>query len=305
MSDARGGTPRPDDPALPGDASRAGGPPVPGEPPRLELAAGSARLVVDLAEGGRLASLAVEGSEILVTSGMGTIAWGSYPMAPFAGRIGGARLAFEGRVHELRARLPPHALHGTVLDRPWRLLERGEATAVLAADLGPGWPFPGTVTQRLALAPDGLRCELALEATAPMPAWIGWHPWFRRVLDGPLGDGGGGAPVEIGLDAAAMYRRGADALPTGERVAPPPPPWDDCFTGVRWPVRLRWPGALELAVAADVPCVVVYDEQPHAVAVEPQTAPPDAARLGEAALVVPGRPLAATMTWRWRRLAGG
>ena len=52
------------------------------------------------------------------------------------------------------------------------------------------WPFRGRVTQRFHLDPDGLELTLALEADEPMPATIGWHPWFRRVLvdgDEPCG----------------------------------------------------------------------------------------------------------------------
>ena len=66
---------------------------------------------------------------------------------------------------------------------------------------------------------------------------------------------------------------------------------------------LRWPGFLELTIESDCPDWVVYTEPRDAMCVEPQTAPPDALN-GEPAIVEPGRPLVAEMTWRWRRLAG-
>ena len=38
----------------------------------------------------------------------------------------------------------------------------------------------GAVTQRFELEPDRLRVTLELTADEPMPASMGWHPWFRR-----------------------------------------------------------------------------------------------------------------------------
>ena len=58
-----------------------------------------------------------------------------------------------------------------------------------------------------------------------MPAWIGWHPWFKREV--------GGATAELDFVAERMYARGSDGLPTGELVELTPRPWDDAFVGVR------------------------------------------------------------------------
>jgi aldose 1-epimerase len=129
-----------------------------------------------------------------------------------------------------------------------------------------------------------------------MPAIVGWHPWFLRRL-------ARGGPVEIDLRAGGMLRRGGDGLPTGEVVPVPPEPWDDAFVEVEQPVRVRWPGALELEIASDeAACWVVFTEPPDAVCVEPQTGPPNGLASGAYTLVEPGRPLLATMTIAWRRL---
>jgi hypothetical protein len=53
----------------------------------LHLDAPGASAVVNLVKGGRLASLVINGRELLVTEGMGRMSWGSFPMAPFAGRV--------------------------------------------------------------------------------------------------------------------------------------------------------------------------------------------------------------------------
>lgn len=274
----------PDDP----DAPDAG----PG-PDSLRLSAPGVEAVIDLVAGGRVASLAIDGHELLRTAGVTAIEWGSFPMAPYAGRIRDATLAFDGRTYHLPVRLPPHAIHGTVLDRRWRVV--GEGT--IATELGPDWPFAGLVVQRFELAAGALACWLELHAEEPMPASIGWHPWFRRRLTGVPGE------LELDLDAAAMYERDETGIATTRRVTPPPGPWDDCFTDLRRPPVLRWPGFLELTIESDCPDWVVYTAPEDALCVEPQTAPPDA--LNRAPTIVgPGDPLVAEMIWRWRSLAG-
>ncbi len=269
---------------------------------RLRLDAPGVSVVIDLAAGGRLASFVVDRHELLVTEGFGSIGWGSFPMVPFAGRVRDGRFTFRGRRYDLPIGMPPHAIHGTVLDRPWQSLDDGS----ISTDLGPSWPFAGRAVQRFELAPGRLSCRLEVHADEPMPASIGWHPWFRRVAS-PV-DGGeraiAGAPVELELDAGAMFRRDAAGIATPELVMPPPPgPWDDCFTDLRQPPLLRWPGFLELTIDSDCPTWVVYTMPTEALCVEPQTAPPDALN-GRPAIVEPGRPLVAEMTWTWRSLDG-
>lgn len=261
----------------------------------LRLEAGETRLLVDPTLGARVTSLETHGHELIVTEGFGPIRWGSYPMAPFAGRFRDGRFRFDGRDYQLPLNLPPHAIHGTVFERAWTV----SAPDTLTIDLGPDWPFPGRVTQRFALAPDSLSVELILEADAPMPGAIGWHPWFRRVLRGtaeaPLTPS---APVELAFNPGTMYERGPDGLPTGRRVPPTPRPWDDCFTDVRSAPRLTWPDVLTLEIRSSVSHWVVYDEPEEGVCVEPQTAPPDFPAIAPVT-VVPGAPLRAEMTWHW------
>lgn len=263
-------------------------------PDHLALSAPGVSADIDLAAGGRVASLVIDGHELLKTEGYGPIAWGSFPMVPFAGRIRDGVLKFAGETYRLPSTtLPPHAIHGTGLDRRWEIVGEGE----IATDLGPDWPFAGRAIQRFELAADHLTCRLELFADEPMPASIGWHPWFARRLDGVA------EALELDLDAGAMYERDADGIATTRRIPPPPGPWDDCFTDLRRPPVLRWPGFLELTIESDCPDWVVYTIPDDALCVEPQTAPPDALNT-DPTVVLPGRPLIAEMTWRWRSLAG-
>ena len=275
------------------------------------LRAGEARLTVDPRQGGRMTSLRIGGRQVLVTEGWGPIQWGCYPMAPFAGRIRDGRFTFRGRDVRLPLNFAPHAIHGTVFERSWEVAQRTQDRLVLTIDLGPAWPYRGTVTQSIRLAPDGLEATLRLDAEEAMPAALGWHPWFRRHLGARPDHAAAASPsVELVFDAASMYERGADGLPTGAIVPAGPRPWDDAFTGLRAAPIVRWPGALEIALSSTADIWVAYDEQPEGICVEPQTAPPDAINLAaasgeEPAIADVDHPMTAAMTWRWRDLGEG
>jgi len=254
----------------------------------IVLDADGVRAVIDPAAGGRLASLRVAGSELLVTDVTGPMSWGSFPMAPWAGRVRRGTFSFAGVAHHLEPTLPPHAAHGTTHLRPWRVTGQGR----IETELGSGWPFPGHAVQVAELHADHLVLVLEVHADeGPMPASCGWHPWFRRRLDR-------GGAVELDLRPGRMYRRDAEGIPTGELVAASAPPWDDCFVELDAPPRLRWPGALELEIRSTASHWVVYTEPDHALCVEPQTGPPDALNLAPT-VVEPGRPLVATMVLAW------
>ena len=255
---------------------------LPSDP--VVLRAGSTTLTVSPVDGGRIASLVIDGEERLVTEGEGPIRWGSYPMAPWAGRIREGRFSFRGEDVQLPRNLPPHAIHGTVFERPWSVT--GPDTMTI--DLGPDWPFAGRVSQRVALDEGGLRVELTIEADEPMPIVVGWHPWFRR-------------PVTVDVRPGRMFERGADGLPTGRLVEPTAQPWDDCFIDLATPPRVTWPDGLALEITSSADHWVVYTEAESGICVEPQTGPPNAVNIGGAAVVEPGEPLEAWMAWRWWR----
>src|SRR5207342_2659303 len=68
----------------------------------IDLASGDASLTVDVERGGRLRSLRIAGEELLVQPDDPTdrsIRWGSFPMAPWAGRLRDAILDWEGERH--------------------------------------------------------------------------------------------------------------------------------------------------------------------------------------------------------------
>jgi aldose 1-epimerase len=253
----------------------------------IHLSADGATAAVDPVAGARLASLVVGGQERLVTEGDGPTMWGCFPMAPWAGRVRNGRFRWAGVEHQLPLRLPPHAMHGTVLDGPWQFVAGDGRGVRLETDLGPDWPWPGHAVHELRLAPRRLDLRLEVHTDGdPFPASCGWHPWFRR-------------PVELDLEAPSLWRRDGSGIPTGELVPAPTTTegLDDCLTGLRRPPRLRWRDGLELVIESDCEHVVVFTQPEHAVCVEPQTGPPDALNL--APRVVGPEPLVATATFRW------
>jgi aldose 1-epimerase len=265
---------------------------------RIVLSAGGTTAAVDLA-GGRLASLVVDGRELLVQHGRDVFHWGSFPMAPWVGRLRHGRLVVDGEVVQLPVNAPPHALHGLVTERAWQVVSGDERTVELTVELGrertDPWPWRGRVVQVVRLAENRLDFTLTLHAAQPMPAEIGWHPWFVRQLpsdDGPV-------PAQWDIDGGQIYLNAADGLPSGELGAPPPPPWDYCFVGLGRPPTIRWPGLLEVTVDSDRDHWVLYDEEEAGICVEPWTGPPNSLNTPTRNVVTPSRPLSATMTWAW------
>ncbi|MFJ6899851.1 aldose 1-epimerase [Streptomyces hokutonensis] len=256
----------------------------------ITLTAGDAEVTVQPGNGGRIGGLRVGGTELLRQGER----FGCFPMVPWCGRIRDGRFLDGGTVHQMPLNSPPHAIHGTVRDGAWRTARRTADETVITYDLVEPWPFPGRVTQAVALTGDSLTLTMAIEAYGDsFPAQIGWHPWFNRNL--------GGEDVLVDFSPAWQEERGDDHLPTGNRVDVKPGPWDDCFgmpDGVD--VTLTWPGQLALKVTSPEQWVVVYDEQEAAVCVEPQTGPPNGLNTLPR-LVTPIEPLEATMTWTWTR----
>ncbi|RPE81227.1 aldose 1-epimerase [Vulcaniibacterium tengchongense] len=256
----------------------------------LTLADGALEVEVAPGAGGRIAQIRHRGEAQLVGHGpahAAAIAWGCFPMAPWAGRLRGGRFAFEGREYRLPANLGEHAIHGAAFVLPWRVEAHSPRHAELSLRLPEDarWPFGGVCRQRIELA--GERLELRLSVTAgarAMPAAIGWHPWFLK-------------PDRLEFAPDRMYPRDALGIAVGPPGEPKPGPWDDCFVNQR-PVVLHR-GARRLRLTSDCTRWVVFDEPAHSTCVEPQTGPPDAFNL-EPAPLAPGATRTAWFRLEWR-----
>jgi aldose 1-epimerase len=229
------------------------------------------QIAIDDDNGGRIVSLKWRDNEFAVPFRGQVHTSGWYAMAPWAGRINeGLITNAKGDSFQLPATIdPPHALHGFGLISSWQEIGPGRSLLHLPA------PYNGaTVEQRIEVLDDAVRWSLEYDANGcDLPVWMGMHPWFARDLDR-----GGSAEVEF--EATEMLIRNFEGIPTGERCAPTPPPWDDAFTGIKGTPAVVWEDVARISIESDAPWWVVYTEDSEGVCIEPQTAPPDAQNLG-------------------------
>ncbi|WP_225763924.1 aldose epimerase [Stenotrophomonas sp. Marseille-Q4652] len=272
---------------LPQDAALA--PLPPGRTLRLRRGA----LEVELAPetGGRIAQIRVDGQKWLVgpdDGWPGAIAWGCYPMVPWAGRVRAGRFDVAGTRYQLPPNLGGHAIHGIGFVLPWQVVSCTQDSAELLLPLpcDSRWPFGGVARQRIVLADSSLHLTLEIQAGhVSMPVVLGWHPWFRK-------------PARLQFSPGAMYPRDAEGIALRPTVAPAPRPWDDCFISHDG-AALERDGYL-LRMISDCTHWVVYDGTAHAICVEPQTGPPDAYNLGPDVLH-PGQRMRVRLTLEWER----
>lgn len=214
----------------------------------IRLAHGALELLLAPDVGGSVAAFRTDGRNLLRPAPEAcadVLSMAAFPLVPFAGRIRHGCFEFNGG----RVRLPanfapePHAIHGHGWQRPWRV-ERVTATSATlfyehAAD---AWPWPYTARQHFALDDLGLTLDLELVniAPTPMPAGLGWHPYFPR-RDARLradvsqcwpsgSETGIGAPVALTRDTDLRDWRDVATLSL-----------DDTFCAGSGGAQLRWP----------------------------------------------------------------
>lgn len=249
-------------------------------------------LAVDIAPsaGGRVAQITFDRIAWLVGHShehQSMIAWGSYPMLPWAGRIRHGRFHFRGRDYQLALNFGHHAIHGVAFGTPWQVDEHSSTHVDLSLQLPEDehWPFGGTARQRMEVSENRLRMTLTLTAGEhAMPATIGWHPWFLK-------------PDRFDFEPSGFYPRDAEGITSLPLAQPPSGPWDDCFINDK-PVLMRRLGQT-LRLTSDCNHWVIYDETDHATCVEPQTGPPDAFNLAPASWLSPGSSISAWFVLEW------
>lgn len=226
---------------------------------------------MDLARGGRISSLKWLGLEFALSYRENPMNWGWFPMVPWAGRIDkGLIKDKDGEEFTLPTQWdPPHAEHGYGFVSSWRSIGPNSSRLDMPSPYA-----PAHAEQIVEVDGDSMRWSLNYFASGcTLPAWVGFHPWIpKQVREG--------SDAELSFSPEKMLARGEDGIPTGELVDIPPRPWDDAFFGVNKPPKIRWGNVAQLEITSSVPWWVVYDEDPLAICVEPQTAPPDAANLG-------------------------
>ncbi|MFZ9675651.1 MAG: aldose epimerase [Ilumatobacteraceae bacterium] len=233
----------------------------------IELRSPDGRLVVhvDPEHGGRVARIAYKDRELLVGSdhpeSHHPLGWGCYPMIPFCGRVRGARLNFRNRSHALEAGAPPHAIHGTVLDRAWLVDAVDRQSVSMSIDLGDRWPFAGRARHDIEVDDRGLSLSATILAIDEMPAMIGWHPWFVK-------------PDRTNFRPTHVLRKDHDGITTDRSIPAPDGVLDDCFEGSDELLTMIIDD-VAVSLSSDCSHWVLYDVPNHATCVEPQSGPPN------------------------------
>lgn len=196
--------------------------------------------------GGSVALFRHEAKELLRTAtSRAPTDMAAFPLFPFSGRIGHGRFIWQSRKVQLDRNFPPepHAIHGHAWLAEWDTVtvtaDRALLRYVHAAD---AWPWAYRAEQHFRLGPNGLTLDLSLTnlADEPMPAGLGWHPYFPS------------AGAEIEADTAIVWETGADMLPLPPRtpeaaeqlrggVAVSRLALDTPYATASRPVTIRWP----------------------------------------------------------------
>jgi aldose 1-epimerase len=154
----------------------------------LETKAMKLTLLPDL--GGSVGGLTYKTRDILRplarTADESPLQTAGFPLFPFSGRISEGRFTWNGRDVSLAPNfLPePHAIHGQAWHAAWQVAEHDSDHARLVFDYKPGdWPWAYSAEQDFTLRDDGLDLMLRLtnQGEDPMPAGLGWHPYFPRM----------------------------------------------------------------------------------------------------------------------------
>jgi aldose 1-epimerase len=111
-----------------------------------------------------------------------------FPMIPYASLIHDATFTWSGNTYRVKPNMPdrPHALHGDAWQHEWEVDETGPGRVVLRyRQEGDRFPFPyeATLTASVRFAELSLTLLLFNRGTQPMPAGMGFHPFFPRRPD--------------------------------------------------------------------------------------------------------------------------
>jgi len=163
----------------------------------------------------------------------------SFPLVPFSNRIAHGRFRFDGAA----VTLPMddaygHPLHGFGWRLPWQVVAAAPARCLIRHDYQPGpWPWAYQAEQDISLDPAGLRLAMTLtnKSSRPMPAGLGFHPYFPRT------------GAQMHAPHGGKWQTAPDCLPVEEISLNRQPDWfsgdliDHAFTRRQDDPRLTWP----------------------------------------------------------------
>jgi aldose 1-epimerase len=172
----------------------------------------------------------------------------SFPMAPWANRIGHGGIEHDGRFHAIAPNRHDqrYPIHGDSWLQPWRVSLRSldGVSAFLMSRGFRGLPYDYDAEQRWQLEPGGLEQTLRVthRGDGSMPYGLGVHPWLPRA-----------AGTRVQANVRGVWLTTDDLLPT-THASPLPEGWelpagipmqapfiDNEFTGWDGRARVTWP----------------------------------------------------------------
>lgn len=159
----------------------------------ITLRNGPYELVVAPDCGARIAALRFENRDVLRPASPEAVAEGlvygfaGFPLMPYSGPIFSDGFAYAGSTYPMdrTVREEPTATHGEAWIRPWTIESQTSTAVAVVLDHQPEqgtFPFAWRGNLRFALDASGLSVEMALTCRdhRPMPAGIGFHPYFPK-----------------------------------------------------------------------------------------------------------------------------
>ena len=189
---------------------------------KIELAAGGYALTLSPELGGSIARFDWQGEPLMRRRfGDSILEVSCFPLVPFCNRIAHGEFAAGSKRIKLQPNMPggdhPHPLHGFGWLSSWTVIEQGEAHVLLRHDHQPDqWPWAYEAEQHFGLTDGGLHHTMCLRnmGDTPMPAGLGFHPYFPRTEQttfhglhcGEWTTSGEGLPVSLDLQTDAKDR---------------------------------------------------------------------------------------------------
>jgi aldose 1-epimerase len=141
---------------------------------------------------------------------------------PFGGRLKGTSFRWQGIEYEVTSGIinGGTAIHGFVLNRPWRVVSRSDDSvtgefhaSVDDPDLLGQWPSDFRIRMRYEIRARSLACAITIDNpdTRPMPYGFATHGYYRTPLNG-----GDGEACEVTIPADLTWVLDSQAIPTGD-----------------------------------------------------------------------------------------
>jgi len=177
-----------------------------------------------------------------------------YLLAPWSNRIEAGTFEFAGRTVEIAPNWPDGtAIHGEVCSISWRVEQRGPTSAALSVRGEPArgrwpWAYECRVRYEVQGACFASHLEVTNLDTTPMPAGLGYHPFFARSIlstadHAHIRMASGGRFPATGMLPTGPAREDEHSHALGAGVPADDLNLDDVFMGSPKGAEVRWPAS--------------------------------------------------------------